>query len=407
VRILRAARLAPEGGVKALFFSYFALVGAFSPYLALYFESVGLTIAQIGVLMAMPQFMRIFGPPFWGWMADRSRHRVSLLRASAVVSLVVSLGIAAAGGSYGWLLALLALLFFATAAQAPIAEAMALTVSGGDSGRYGGMRLWGSIGFVIAVAVAGPVLDRVGVGRLPWMMAGLISLLLAVTWRLPEPDVVRGRAVSVRRRLREPVIAAFFASCFLMLFAHAALYAFYSLYLDRLGFSKTAIGAVWTLGVLAEIVLFRVQRPLFERFGALPLLSFSMAVTVVRFALIGWDGGWWPVVVVTQLMHAITFGMHHSAVMALLHRWFEPAQQARAQALYTTIGYGIGGSLGGLAASAWWQQAGPPAAFYGAAVAAALGWLAVALCQRFEYAATPDGRAGAGTKEGGAGCAGS
>ncbi|HOA96150.1 MAG TPA: MFS transporter, partial [Quisquiliibacterium sp.] len=71
----RVRGLSPENGVKALFFSYFGLVGAFSPYLSLYFAAVGLSITQIGVLMAMPQVVRIFGPPFWGWLADALDRR--------------------------------------------------------------------------------------------------------------------------------------------------------------------------------------------------------------------------------------------------------------------------------------------------------------------------------------------
>ena len=96
---------------------------------------------------------------------------------------------------------------------------------------------------------------------------------------------------------------------------------------------------------------------------------------------------------VSQLLHAITFGVHHSAAMALLHRWFEPGEQGRAQALFITLGYGIGGSIGGLAAGWWWDHVAPAWAFYSAALAAALGWLAVAACRRFEYAAAgPDPR---------------
>ncbi len=186
-------------------------------------------------------------------------------------------------------------------------------------------------------------------------------------------------------RLREPAIAAFFASCFLMMFAHAALYAFYSLYLHGFGWSKTAIGLAWTIGVLAEIVIFRVQKPLFDRFGALPLLGMSFAAAALRFALVGWGGAALVAVVIGQLLHAITFGVHHSAVMALLHRWFGAAEQGRAQAMYITLGYGLGGAAGGIVASRLWENVGPAAAFYSAAVAAALGWVAVALCRRMEY----------------------
>lgn len=384
-------RFQPEGGVKALFFTYFAMIGAISPYLALYFADVGLSIAQIGVLVAVPPAMRIVGPPLWGALADRSGRRVPLLRASAAVAVVIALAIWAVGSWFAALLVLVALLQFATSAQSPLGESMAVSVAAGDAGRYGRMRLWGSIGFTGGVVLMGPLLDAIGLAGLPLLMALLATAVLAVSWRLPEvpaPKPVAG--VPVWGRLREPRIAAFFVSCFLMMFAHAALYAFYSLYLDGFGWSKTAIGAAWTIGVLAEIVVFRVQKRLFDRFGALPLLAASFAVAVGRFALIGWGGGALVVVVVGQLLHAVTFGVHHSAVMALLHRWFGVAEQGRAQAMYITLGYGLGGAAGGIVASRLWQDASPSVAFYGAAAAAALGWVAVALCRRFDYARPRD-----------------
>ena len=79
--------------VAALYCAYFAFVGAFSPYLALWFASLGLSIAQIGVLMSLPQALRIIGPLFWGWLADRTGRHVLLLQASALASLFGVAGI--------------------------------------------------------------------------------------------------------------------------------------------------------------------------------------------------------------------------------------------------------------------------------------------------------------------------
>ncbi len=420
------ARRQAEFDVKSLFFAYFSLVGAMSPYLGLYFADWGLSISQISLLLAMPQLMRVVAPPFWGAWADRSAKRAGLLRISALGTLLAVGLIALARGHYGWLLPLVCLLYFFTAAQGPIAESMALAAARGEAGVYGRMRQWGSIGFILAVAAAGPLLDWLGVRWLVALLALLALGVLGVSWRVarravpvvasavargtegatapPGPSsppgataplgatAPPGASASPRpiwRRLREPRLALFFLSCALMMFAHAALYAFYSLYLDRHGYAKTWIGAVWTLGVIAEIALFRWQHGLFARFGALSLLAFSMAVAALRFALIGWGDGHWAIVLVSQLMHAVTFGVHHSASMALLHQWFAPGEQGRAQALYATLAYGVGGSAGGLAAGWWWEQVSPAWAFYCAAIAAALGWLAVAASQRFEYAETP------------------
>lgn len=393
-------------GIGGLYFAYFAYVGLFSPYLSLYLAGIGMTIAQIGLLMAVPQVLRIVGPPFWGWLADRGGSGAGLLRISSALACASALALALSGWAgwpggaalaaapglrFGLLFAVLAALFFFTAAQMPIAETMAMRAVGGDTGRYGRLRVWGSVGFIVGVVGIGPVLDRHGVSGLPWWVAGLLALLTLVALRLPAVAAApRARAsVSIGQRLAEPRVRAFFLSAFLMLFAHAALYAFFSLYLAARGYSKTAIGLVWALGVLAEIAVFWLQRGLFHRFGALPLLRASLAVAALRFLLIGASAGWLPAILLAQLAHAVTFGIHHSATIATLQEWFEPPQHARAQALYVMVGYGLGGSAGVLVASWVWTAVSPDATFVVAGFAAGLGWLAL---RRVVPSGAPDGR---------------
>ena len=373
------------GGVRALYAAYFAFVGLFSPYLSLWFDSRGLSIGEIAVLLSLPQVLRIVAPPFWGWLADRGRHRVALLRISAVAALVVLLGFPLATRPVEYALVMLALCFL-TAAQMPIGEAIALDLARGDAGRYGRMRLWGSVGFIATVLAGGPLLETFGLAALPWLLAAAMAVLVGVTFTVPEPAAppARAGAVPIAERLRKPAVLAFLASAFLMIFAHAALYSFFSLFLERQGWGTTAIGAIWGIGVVAEILLFMLQRRLFERASAMRLLAASFVVCGVRFAMIGASEGALWVLVLAQLMHAVTFGLHHSASMAVLHRWFEPAQQARAQAAFIVVAYGLGGSLGGLAAGWLWTEVSPAAAFHGAAVAGFAGAVAVAIAARLE-----------------------
>lgn len=378
-----------EFGVRALFFCYFGFIGGISPYLSLYLAEQGHSIERIGVLMALPQLMRIIAPPFWGWLADRTHRYRTMLRVSAMACTLLMLLMPWAGASYPAMILLLSTLYFASAAQAPIAEVTALSQARGDAGAYGRIRLWGSIGFLLAVALIGPVLDLTGIRMLPQTLAVLLLLLVAVVWMVPETPVAprRGDETRVRHKLREPAVALFFASSFLMIFAHATLYAFFSLLLEQNGYSKSAIGMIWALGVVIEIILFRVQKPLFDRFGAATLLSFSLLTAVVRFSLIASAAHLLAFILLIQLMHAVTFGVHHSASMAHLQHWFSARQQGRAQALYTTITYGFGGTLGGLAAGVLWSQWQPAAAFWGAALASLAAWGVFALSRRLDYAA--------------------
>ena len=379
------------GSVRALFFAYFAFVGIYSPYLSLWFDSRGLSIAQIAVLMSLPQLLRIVAPPFWGWLSDRGSHRVAFLRLSAVGSLLIVLMFPLANGPVA-LAVVLVMMCFMTAGQMPIGEALALERTLGDAGQYGRIRLWGSIGFVCTVLAGGPLLDHFGMASLPWLMVAALMLLVAVSFALPEQTSARTiRAVeSAGATLRDPATIAFFVSAFLMIFAHAVLYSFFSLYLERLGYSRTAIGAIWGLGVVAEIALFSVQRSLFARFSPMALLAFSFVVCALRFALVGAsDGALW-LLLPCQLMHAVTFGLHHSASMALLHRWFGSARQGGAQATFTVVAYGLGGSSGGWFAGWLWEGFSPQAMFYGAAMAAMLGYIAARLSARLERRRMPD-----------------
>lgn len=371
--------------LKGLFFAYFAYVGILSPYLSLYFSVQGFSVAQIGLLMTVPNVLRIVAPPFWGWLADRSGRADNLLRISTVltVSCVLLLPLASTTG-YAASIALLGLMFFVSAAQVPIGEARTQRLIRGDSGRYGRIRLWGSIGFIGAVALGGPALDLAGTRTLPGWASLPLLLLLAVVWRAGPvgPSAGRGSGNSLWRSLRQPLVAAFFAANFLMIFSHAALYVLFSLYLEKHGYSKTMIGLLWSVGVVAEIILFRFQRPLFERFSGLTLMTASLWVAAVRFALVGVSGGLLPLLLLTQVMHMVTFGLHHSAVMRVLHEWFDDSRQARAQAMYVTIAYGCGGTAGGLALTAAWDQVSAATAFFVAALAAGIGAVLAAYCCR-------------------------
>lgn len=369
----------------ALFlFAYYGYVGVFSPYASLFFAHQGMSAPQIGVLMSMMQVMRIFGPTAWGWLADRSQRRVLVLRLTAIGALGACGGLLF-GQGFAWYFAVMVAINTFTSAQGPLSEALMLSSMRGDLSHYGKLRLWGSIGFIAAVSAAGELLDRFGVVNMPWVALALLALVLCASLCMreapqapPEKD-----APSVTQLMRRPEVVAFFASTFLMIGAHAALYVFYSLYLSGLGYSNSVIGLMWSLGVLAEIAFFYYQAPIFRRFGARALMLGCLLAAVARFLLIGLGAESLALLVLAQLLHAATFGTHHSASVAMLQRWFSGPLQSQGQALYISISYGLGGTLGGLALSAAWEAYGPRSVFLLAAAAALAATGAAALCYRW------------------------
>ncbi|HEV8107168.1 MAG TPA: MFS transporter, partial [Burkholderiales bacterium] len=129
------------------------------------------------------------------------------------------------------------------------------------------------------------------------------------------------------------------------------------------GYRVATIGVLWSLSVVAEIVVFVFLPQLFRRFALSSILFGSFACAVVRFLILGWlaDALW--LVVIAQLLHAATFGAFHAAAVAAVHRVFPQAAHARGQTLFSSVTYGAGGAVGALAAGWVWQLGGPGLAF--------------------------------------------
>src|SRR5688572_147087 len=214
-----------------------------------------------------------------------------------------------------WLIAGTAAL---ASAALPLVEVIALAALADRPGRYGPVRLWGSIGFIAVVLGGGAWLDRASLESLPAALALCALACLAAAWYLPAGarHATAKPAPLVVGRPAQALLAAGFC----MSAAHGALYAFFTLHLQREGYSGAAIGLFWTLGVLGEIVVFLYLPVLFRRFTLSAILVASFACAVVRFLAIGWLAALPAVLVLAQLLHAATFGSFHAGSVAAVHR---------------------------------------------------------------------------------------
>ncbi|HEX8955797.1 MAG TPA: MFS transporter, partial [Burkholderiaceae bacterium] len=203
-------------------FAYYAYVGAFTPYAGLWFAANGMGPGEVGILMSLMQVTRIFGPGLWAWVADHTERRVTVLRITALAALLIFGGLVAGRGFAAFFAVMLAL-NACTGAQAPLSDALILSELKGDFKRYGRLRLWGSVGFILAVSGGGRLLDVWGIMSMPWMCWALLALVLTASlWLQEKPHAQTHDAVpSIRTLLKKPEVISFFASTFLMVAAHA------------------------------------------------------------------------------------------------------------------------------------------------------------------------------------------
>ena len=363
----------PRGQLSGWYFFYFALIGAFSPYFTLYLQSLGFAAAAIAALMSVMSAMRLVAPNLWGWLAERSGRTSPILRASALLSMVGFLGFFVSQ-SFWPLFAAMAIMSFFWSAALPLVEALTLRHLTGRTELYGRVRMWGSIGFIAAVLGTGVWLDRAPIASLLWIVLSLLAGIAVCTWLITDvPPALVKKDRSPRGSFDRPEVLALLAACFFMSAAHGPFYVFYSIHLVNHGYDKTAVGLLWSLGVVAEIAAFVAMPRLLKYWSIRRILLISFIVAILRFLLIGWFADVFVMLLLGQAMHGATFGAHHAASVAALNQWFAAGQQARALALYGSVSFGAGGMLGNLLSGISWEMFGPGVTFSGAAALAAAG----------------------------------
>lgn len=362
--------------LAGFYFFYFAFVGAFSPYWGLYLQSLHFSAWEIGILMSLTQVMRIFAPNIWGWVADHSGKRSYIVRLAALVSVISYAGVFI-GQKFLVLLVALGIMSFFWSASLPLVEATTLSLLGSNSAGYSRIRLWGSVGFVVASVLIGHLLERFGVAQLPAMVMLMMLGIAIYAWWIPEsaPPAHRVDSGSLLDILRQPAVIALFVACFFMALTHGPYYTFYSIHLANHGYSESAIGYLWSVGVIAEIVAFALMPRIIRGLGLRRLFLLGLLLALLRFLMIAWLAQSTMLMFLAQLLHAATFGTHHAASIALIHSFFQGRHQAKGQALYISASFGLGGTLGGLATGALWTSLGAGWIFTLAALSAGVGLL--------------------------------
>jgi len=375
----------PYWRLSGFYFFYFAFVGAMAPFWGLYLHSLEFNAFQIGVLMSLLQVMRIFAPNIWGHIADRTGKRVTIVQLAALVCLIAFVGVFFAK-TFWPLFAVMSLISFFWSASLPLVEATTLSHLGDRTDRYGRIRLWGSVGFILVVVGLGALLDHASINLVPWVVFGLLVGIVLTSRVIPEAEIARHELVHIplREVLRRPEVVALFAAALLMAAAHGPYYTFFTLHLVQTGYSKSLAGWLWALGVVCEIGIFLVMPRVFRSLRVETVLLATLLLAAVRFLLIGWQADNLPVLLLAQLLHAFTFGAYHASALALVHRHFTGRNQARGQALYNSVAFGVGGTLGSLYSGAAWDALGAGMTFSIASACALLAALAFVWKRRRE-----------------------
>lgn len=326
------------GGKIGLAMAYAALfvsIGVYMPFFPLFLADRGFSPEAIGLVAAIPTVLRLVTLPAAGALSDRiAKPRVFLVALGLLAALGFA-GVGMASGTVALCIALAVAALFWNPAF-PLLESYALRLASRGRIDYGRIRLWGSISFIAANLGAGILLGVWPPNSVAWMIAAAFAAFGLCAMAMPaisaQPLHQDDQGSLKPSRLLVTGVAA--ASCIQA--SHALLYAFASIHWERSGLSPAAIGSLWAVGVLAEIVLFTYATKMLRKFSPMTLICIGGVAAVVRFSALAADP---PEALLfpLQLLHGLTFGATHLGLMALIANNIPQRAAGRAQTYSSTV----------------------------------------------------------------------
>jgi MFS transporter, PPP family, 3-phenylpropionic acid transporter len=350
----------------------FLVIGVHVPYMPLWLSSQGLSDKEVSMVMATPQIVRIGFTPLISFFADRTGDFRAVLR---LLCLGTLLALLALGVSHSFLGVFGSFFLYAVfwTTIIPLTETIAMKGVREEGHSYGRMRLWGSLSFIFASAACGGAIQLAGASAAITFITVAAFCLFAASFALPrgrsngaEPEAPHASDFGEARAiLGAPVFWVFLAAASTVQSAHGFYYTFASIHWESLHYPGVVIGALWTLGVIAEIVLFAYSGRLVIRFKPSQLILMGAAASVVRWAVMALEP---PLIVLfpLQVLHAFTFGASHLGAVHFISEAIPERHSATAQGLYAAVSGGAAMGLVTLAsgslhhdygASGYWLMA--------------------------------------------------
>lgn len=358
------------------YFWYFGILGLVVPFLSVFLDARGFNSLEIGEILAVITATKIVAPTLWAQLADKSGKQLTIVKVGALLSLL-SFSCILWTVNYWPLMFSLAMFSLFWTAILPQIEVMTLSSIRKSAKIYARVRLWGSIGFIVVAVLSGELIERYSPEVFSYVGILILTGLFVSTLYSQQPRIkaytLNGNS-SIKDKIIDGNFLLFFFAGLLLQMSFGPYYVFFALYLQNLDYSGFLIGIFIAIGVVAEVGIFIFAGLFFRSYSIKTLISASILLTALRWYLVGHFAQSNTALVLSQLIHALSFGLYHSASIAFIQRHFNANQQSRGQAVYIGGVYGAGGALGAYIAGVLWLNGeGAMTTFDFAAISALIG----------------------------------
>jgi PPP family 3-phenylpropionic acid transporter len=353
-----------------------------TPFIGVFLDGRGFSSQEIGSLLAIITLTRVLGPNLWAAIADKTGRGADIVRFGCLLAFLTFTAVYFSYSFWALTFSFGLMMMFWTAVL-PQLEVITIDSTKNSKGGYGAVRLWGSIGFIVLSLAVGFLLDMFSTEVIVYTSSACLFALYISSMFIASPQITpKSERVVINEwhKVRSLVFIAFIISAIFLQISFGSFYSFFALYMSDLDYSGKQTGLFIAVGVLSEIGIFLIASRLIAKFGVKWMLISSMVLTSIRWLCLALIPEFASAIIFSQMLHSFSFGMSHATSVHFLHSYFSSGFQSRAQALYVSIAFGVGGALGSfIAGHTWMEGAGAKSSFIISASFAFIGAFALLL----------------------------
>lgn len=321
-------------------------------YLPAYMSASGYSGKQIAGLTSVGYILAFFVPLLFGVLADRTQRPALIIRLLLLAVVLSLIPFLTPGIGYTFLLVSY---FFYSLFNVPImgiADSLATARAKETGSDYGKIRMWAALGWFVASASFGIVIDYLGFeSDSPWLFIVLIIsfvMVFLVSLTIKErntegPDKLK--ISQVKQLFRNRTFTIFLIAVVFHYISMSPFGVYIGPLVQEMGLSQSVLGLTAGMATATEVLVLLAFGWLSRRMRLETILLLAVIITGFRWFIISIVTTAVPLIM-AQALHGATAGLFIAGAVTLVGNLAPKGLKASSQMMYGLAGAGLGSLIG-------------------------------------------------------------